>query len=246
MSERELLVLRLVGPMVSFGGVKVDENNVIERFPGAALLTGLLGNALGWDHADVDRLDRLQERLRFASRSDLPGRRLVDFQTVDLGQPFLQEAWTTLDRPASRGGGSAKEATHIRRRHYWADSITTVVLDLQPPDEQPTLDDLEAALIRPERPLFIGRKACLPSEPLVVGRMKADSLERAIAQAPRHRRVDDTRMRACWPRERLEEEGDPGTRLIPVVDERDWANQVHVGRRWVWDGWVELEGASDG
>jgi len=44
------LVLRLDAPMMSFGGVMVDQHGVIDRFPGVALLTGLIANALGWHH----------------------------------------------------------------------------------------------------------------------------------------------------------------------------------------------------
>ena len=42
----------------------------------------------------------------------------------------------------------------------------TVALRLEPDGEEPTLDDLAQALQEPARPLFIGRKPCLPSTPL--------------------------------------------------------------------------------
>ena len=93
----EYLFLRLAGPLMSFGGVKVDEHNVTERFPGAAMLVGLVGNALGWDHRDADHLGRLQERLRFGARCDRAGSKLIDFHTVDLEQglpaPDLDHPW---------------------------------------------------------------------------------------------------------------------------------------------------------
>ena len=40
------LVLRFDAPLMSFGGVMVDQHGVIDRFPGTAMLTGLLANAL--------------------------------------------------------------------------------------------------------------------------------------------------------------------------------------------------------
>lgn len=238
MNAPEFLLLRLAAPLMSFGGVKVDQHNVTERFPGAAMLVGLLGNALGWDHRDAGLLTRLQDRLRFGARCDRAGSSLVDYHTVDLDQPFLRQTWTTHGRAEGRAGGPAKTETHIRYRHYWADAVVSVALRLDPADEPPLLADLETALRQPERPLFLGRKTCLPSEPLVIGRAQANSLRAALAAAPAHPRADETGFTACWP-----QEGEPAPaadqgRLLPVVDERDWANQIHVGRRLVWHGWI--------
>ena len=93
--------------------------------PIASLVAGLLGNALGYDHHESARLQRLQDRLRFAVRLDRRGEGLVDFHTVDLGQDFMRQGWTTRHRPQERAGGSAKTGTHIRYRHYRVDSICT-------------------------------------------------------------------------------------------------------------------------
>lgn len=251
MSERSFLVLRLDAPLMSFGGVAVDQLGVTEPAPTLSMLSGLAGNALGYDHREADRLQRLQERLRYAVRRDLPGEPLVDFQTVDLGQDFLREGWTTRGRPASRAGGSAKTGTHIRYRHYWADAVFTVVLDLDPADEAPDLDALAAALARPQRPLFLGRKPCLPSAPLLSGRIAARSLRAALAAVPLHPRVtaDADGFEAWWPRQDGEPAADASAgRAIPVSDLRDWRNQVHTGRRFVWHGRIpreEVPGAAD-
>jgi len=59
------LILRLDAPLMSFGGVMIDQHGFIERFPGTSLLTGLVANALGWGHGDYERL----EGPRTASRS---------------------------------------------------------------------------------------------------------------------------------------------------------------------------------
>jgi CRISPR system Cascade subunit CasD len=238
MSEREVLLLRLDAPLMSFGGVVVDERGVTEPFPTRSLLTGLLANALGYDHRDAEPLGRLQERLRSAVRRDLPGSLLVDFQTVDLRQPFLSEAWTTRGAAVSRRGGSAATGTHIRRRHYWADAVFTVALAFEPADEAPDLARCAAALAEPERPLFLGRKTCLPALPLLLGTVRAESLHAALRRAPLSARATPGPWEAWWPEE--EPAPPPGRgRLVPVSDERDWANQVHTGRRFVWEGTIE-------
>jgi CRISPR system Cascade subunit CasD len=238
-TEREVLLLRLDAPLMSFGGVQVDERGVTEAFPTLSMLTGLLGNALGYEHRDADRLERLQERLGYAARRDRPGTALVDFQTVDLGQPFLRETWTTLGAVAARGGGSAKTGTHIRYRHYWADAVFTVALTLEPESEDPGLATCAAALVAPERPLFLGRKSCLPAVPVVLGTVRSESLRAALLRAPLSHRADAGPWAAWWPRASEPRPPDGAGRLLPLYDRRDWRNQIHTGRRLLWEGRIE-------
>jgi CRISPR system Cascade subunit CasD len=241
----DLLLLRLDAPLMSFGGPVVDNHGVIQDLPCLSTLVGLLANALGWEHGDAERLQRLQARLRFGVRRDRQGSRLADFQTVDLGQPFLAAGWTTRGAPEGRDGGDAKVGTHIRYRDYLADAVYTVALALEPADETPSLTDLEAALAEPERPLFIGRKCCLPAAPLLLGRIEAESVRAALGRAEplAKARRDEGPVAAWWPEE---EAGGAASRVVAVTDERDWRNQIHVGRRLVRHGLVEIEEVGDG
>lgn len=232
----DTLILRFDAPLLSFGGAVVDNIGVTRRFPARSMLTGLLANALGWDHGDGDRLGALQERVRYAVRCDRAGRELVDFQTVDLGQDFLDgTGWTTRGAVEERKGGEARVGTHIRERHFIADAVYTVALRLVPADEEPTLAALHDALVEPERPLFLGRKCCLPSGPLVVGRVETTSLRAALEAAP-VLRSEGGRLAAWWP---ADEEGGAESRVVTVTDERDWWNQIHVGRRSLRQGWLQ-------
>jgi CRISPR system Cascade subunit CasD len=242
----QVLLLRFDAPLMSFGGTAVDQHRETQDFPALSMLTGLLANALGLDHREDALLHSLQTRLRFAARRDRTGQRIVDFQTVDLGQPHLVgTGWTTRGVVEGRAGGSAGEGTHIRLREYHADAVFTVAVALDPGD--PGLDTVEAALREPARPLFLGRKACLPATPILLGRLQATSLLDALRQAPPLRRParlaagDTPPLAACWPIE----EGGTGT-PVPVTDERDWANQVHVGRRVVLTGRLTLAEVADG
>ena len=228
----DVLLLRFDGPMMSFGTTAVDGLGRTGPFPGRSMLTGLLGNALGYDHRDHEALSGLQRRLRHAVRRDRGGEVREDYQTVDLGQPSLLDevAWTTRGRLDPRGGkGDNKVGTHIRRRSFLVDSVFTIAVALVPPDEVPELDQLEVALARPARPLFLGRKCCLPAAPLLLGRTRAASLRAAViaAEAPRGHAVDD-RMRLWWP-VGDEPDQDEGAHRIEHTDERDWQNQIHVG-----------------
>lgn len=247
MARRPFLVLRLEAPLLSFGSVMVDQRGFTDPQPGASMITGLLANALGVEHGEADRLQRLQDRLRFAVRCDRRGTEVMDYQTVDLRQDFMRRGWTTRGEPVSRGGGSASTGTHIRYRHYWADAVLTVVLEVTAPQEEPTLDDLAAALERPERPLFLGRKNCLPARPLLEGRVEAASLYEALTLARLDERADSEAdaFTAWWPKE-----GEPGPetggREVRVSDRRDWRNQVHVGRRPLWHGTIRREEVTGG
>lgn len=235
-----IVVLRFDAPLVSFGAPAIDQNGVVQAFPALSMLTGLIGNALGWDHRDVSKLDRLQDRLRYAARIDRRGEAFVDYQTVDLGADWMlpeKAGWTTRGRVARRTGASG-EATHQRYRHYRADSLHTVALTAVG-DNRPSLDEVADAVRAPARPLFVGRKCCLPAAPMLVGLVDALSLLDVLASLPRTTRSDTGLLPAFW------WDGDEATaavgssRVLPVTDERDWRNRVHVGRRFMREGHVD-------
>ncbi|PPE65026.1 type I-E CRISPR-associated protein Cas5/CasD [Caldimonas caldifontis] len=223
----DVLLLRLDAPLMSFGAVVVDQNHPVWRFPGVAMLTGLLGNALGWDHRDTDRLQSLQDRLRFAARWDAEPELLTDYQTVDLGQDFMiGTGWTTRGRREDRGKGAATTGTHIRYRDHWANGVATIALALDGEGE-PGFAALEQALRCPARPLFLGRKPCLPAGPLLLGRRKAEGVRAALAAepladiGPRRR---PGRIPALWPLDEAQ-----GAQVEERYAPRDWRNNIHRG-----------------
>lgn len=226
------LLLRLEAPIVSFGGEAIDNLGVTDELPGRSLLTGLLANALGWMRHEGARHERLQERLVFGVRLDREAQRQTDFQTAQLGAN--DRGWTTAGRMEERAGGaSTYESPHLRWREQLCDASVLVVLRLEPPDEAPSLDDLEVALERPQRPLFIGRKHCLPARPILAGRMEAATVLDALCEVPRPASAAGRPVRARW----SEGEGVvPGHRRIRVGDERRWVQGVHAGSRTVIEG----------
>jgi CRISPR system Cascade subunit CasD len=236
-----VLLLRLEAPLMSFGAPIVDRYGKIQPYPALSMICGLLGNALGYDHAETDRLQRLQERLRYGSRRDRSGTRMRDYHTVDLGLPHMDDdlGWTTRGELEKRKGGKASSGTHIRLRDYWADAAHTVALTLDPPGESPTIDAVQQALRRPERPLFIGRKTCLPAAPMLLGRVEAEDLREALRRAPLPPDAgSNEKLTAWWPTEPGTDE--PRAARRPVTDARDWANQIHVGERWIARGEIDV------
>jgi CRISPR system Cascade subunit CasD len=223
------LILHLDAPMMSFGGVLVDNNGPTDPAPGASMLAGLLGNALGYRHGDVAALQALQDRLHFAARLDRAGELMTDFHTVELGQAHLAEpGWTTRGRPEGRAGGDAAEGTHIRNRWYWCGRVMTVALSLRDGEQPPTLDALAEALQRPARPLFIGRKPCIPSRPLFAGFTEAEDIAEAALRAPWPAQVERPAAVELW--SPTEVETTDGHTIIGR-DLRHWGSQLHAGRR---------------
>ena len=244
------LAMRLEAPLSSYGAEAIDNFGVVDDFPAASMLTGLLANALGWRRGhDAAAHQHLQDRLVFAARLDREGRRLTDFQTAKL--EATDRGWTTRGRPEERAGGAdTYKSPHLRFRDYDADALCVIALRLDPPDEPPTLADLARALDEPARPLFIGRKPCLPASRLFAGWSDGQDAHQALARIPwqgvshataRERRKEPpSRLRAQWP----EGEG-PHLRgrdeQRPVTDERNWQGGLHGGSRLVIRGLLQLE-----
>ncbi|MGC4121407.1 MAG: type I-E CRISPR-associated protein Cas5/CasD [Myxococcales bacterium] len=154
--------------------------------------------------------------------------------------------WTTRGAIATRGGASS-EKTHIRYRHYRADSIHTVAVGLEG-EGSPSLDEVAAALREPARPLFLGRKACLPSGPVLYACVEAASLVDALQVLARvGGRGDPGPLPVWWwDGDVAPEAVTANSHVVPVTDERDWANQVHVGRRLMREGMLNPPEATHG
>ena len=247
------LIMRLEAPLMSFGGETIDNYGVIRWFPSASMLTGLLANSLGWRRVESEKHQRLQDRLVFAARIDREpagGVRMTDYQTVKMGDTvdlFVRSSswvvgWTTRGEPDQRAGalGSAGSGpfTHQRWRDYYADMCVTVALRLDSEDEEPTLETLADALQEPARPLFIGRKPCLPSASLFGGFNDGETALAALLVVPLPEDGDlPDRVRLTWP----DDEGVEGVdanRHYMLTDQRNWVSGLHGGGRMVCEGTV--------
>ena len=214
------LHLRLTSPLMAFGGVSIDQVGPTRDFPSASALTGLFANALGWRREDGAAHQALQDRLEFGALVAREGRLLTDNQNAKL--EASDEGWTTWGAPEGRGGGAdTHNNRHRRRRDFLADHECRVVLRLVP-GEGPDLDTLAAALDRPARPLFIGRKSCLPSAPLLAGWVEGADARTALAALA-------LPGRALWPMT-----GDESGHDLP--DLRNWISGLHGGSRRVCEG----------
>ncbi len=245
-TEHRWLILSLEGPLLAFGGVTIDHIGVTRDFPAASMLTGLLANGLGYRRSDWTAHQALQDRLIFAARRErepVTGI-LTDSQNAKLEKN--DRGWTTWGIAEERAGASY-DAPHRRKRDYHMDASVTVVLRLtlnDQPDEptSPDLDALMHALDRPRRPLFFGRKPCLPSGRVVGIRHNDLSLDFVTAASAYEalRRVPSARgQRAIWPRGEGPEAGRMTDRIVDLLDLRNWRTGLHGGVRQVIEGRLE-------
>jgi CRISPR system Cascade subunit CasD len=234
----QYLLLRLEGPLMSFGGLAVDQHRSVQRWPATSMLTGLLANALGWRRTDHDLLQRLQARLCWAARLDRPGVPLTDYQTAEL-RADEKRGWTTRGVFEER----SFNGTHQIWRDYRADASVALACGLDDADEAPTVQALAAAINQPHRPLFLGRKLCAPSTRLVVGLAAASDAVEALHQLPRA--ADATPHPTVFFNERA---APTVAHLMRhrVSDERQFSLDVHAGAQWVYETTVSGAAAASG
>ncbi len=251
---RRWLILRLEAPLLSFGAVAIDHGGVIWEFPALSMLTGLCANALGWQRGDAVAHQALQDRLVFAARREHEPDvgTLRDPQNAKLEKN--DRGWTTRGTPEGRDGATYG-APHRRYRDYHADALLAVVVTLREPDDHggpaPSLDDLAHALDRPARPLFVGRKPCLPSSPIRerlgdgTTFLQATTAHTALTLLPRLRPGNEASehnpavtLRALWPADEGPTAGPEVDRTVQLADRRNWISGLHGGTRYVVEGWI--------
>lgn len=229
----DVLLLKLRGPMISFGAPMIDEYGFTHPHPTQSMITGLTANALGIDRSETAYLTRLQNSIIYACREDKTGRKMTDFQTVDLGQPHLlakgktnTSAWRAKTRGVHFRGGGSSDGTHIRYRDYWADALYTVALISE--DDVLNTVRIAHAFKAPERPLFIGRKCCVPSRPIFhkLATTNEEGIESLISVL-QNEPADEQTCAFWWPAT----DNRPGVHQIELSDQRDFKKDCHTGSR---------------
>ena len=237
--------LQLRAPLAAFGGVAIDARGVTRDFPAQSMLVGLFANALGWRRSMREQHQTLQDRLVFGALNEHRPERMTDYQIATLYQD--DRSWNTDGNPIGRDRSQiysedrtgARSLKYPQWRDYCVDLSTSVVVRLEPAEQAPTLDEIAAALERPVRPLFIGRKPCLPSAPIFGGWVTApDARAALVAVAP----AGAGGQPAVWPAI----DGAAGdAEADEVADERNWISGLHGGARRVCRGLLSGQGREE-
>ncbi|MDA0636630.1 type I-E CRISPR-associated protein Cas5/CasD [Nonomuraea sp. MCN248] len=161
------LVLRLGGPLQSWGEHSAFTDRDTQRFPTRSGLIGLFAGAHGMRRGeDLSRFDDLA----FTIRIDRPGIPTMDFHTVGGGRARHQTV------PTAEGGRrSVETATIVTRRHYLADAV--FIVGVSGPKD--TIDTLAERLEQPCWQPYLGRRSCPPDPPLLLRRVQDPFVELA-------------------------------------------------------------------
>lgn len=231
----DILLLRLKAPLMSFGDLDSSEElGPTMRHPGLSMIAGLIANALGHEHGESTLTQEIQDAMRMASLELTRGTIETDEQVASIAKD--DTGFTTTGAPMERGGHPYSYRGALRR---WKDYISggEIAVAVAFQSKRINLDEVEQALRRPARPLFIGRRCCLPSAPLVIGRVTADSLVAALATLRAKERPGLT-CHARWDaQDQLTESGIHISDLI-VADRRDWQSRIHGGERVAHEGMI--------
>ncbi len=235
------IILKFDSPLMSFGAPIVDNFGFIQDFPSLSMLTGLIANSLGINHSEHEKLHKIQNSIIYSVMCESKGIKVQDLQRANLDSNFMQKGWTTWgDSEARKGGVDTK--IDLRYRDYLANALYTVALQVNDNDLI-TLDNVVETLKNPCRPLFIGRKPCLPSRPIFDSVVEAKSLIEALKEELKKISMKGQLKSSyeVWVPSNSNLEELDNYRLIKVTDSRDWVNQIHIGSISVYHGQISLE-----
>lgn len=149
------LFLRLEGPLQAWGDQQAKF--VIRRTAEAPTKSGIIGMlcaALGVSRLEAAEkwLTELSE-LRMGVRIDVPGVRWWDYHTVG----------ADMQMRIAEAEGKTKSGAMLSRREYLCDASFLVALQGKPE----LIAKLKVAMEVPKWTLYLGRKSCVPSRPLL-------------------------------------------------------------------------------
>lgn len=161
MTEANTLFLRLEGPLQAWGDTS---KFVIRRTMEAPTKSGVLGLiccAIGLTRQEARKHLPELNRLAMGVRIDRRGTRWWDYHTVGAGIGMT-----------TAGGGekTGAQGTLITRREYLADASFLVALQ----GDADLIQKISNALASPKWPIYLGRKSCTPSVPILETPRKGD------------------------------------------------------------------------
>jgi CRISPR system Cascade subunit CasD len=145
------LLLRLVGPMQSWGTTSRFDERDTGKEPSKSGVVGLFAAALGIKRESWTDLEPLT-RLFMGVRHDRPGIPKRDYQTAGCAP---------TDTIIKADGKPARDGGVVSQRFYLADAAFLVAFE---GDDRKLLEKANAALRDPAWPLALGRKSYVPSE----------------------------------------------------------------------------------
>lgn len=176
MTERTL-ILRLAGPLQSWGEESKFNARGTLAYPSYSGLLGLCRAALGYGRDNDTGLADLRA-LGVVLRGDSPGTVLRDYHSINPPRGGVG-AWIVPNGKGRPWTAQKEPGTVLTERHYLTDAAFTALMT----GNDSTIHRLAAALRGPHWHISLGRKACIPDFPLVLGTTSA-SVESLLTCIP--------------------------------------------------------------
>lgn len=152
-----VLLLRLAAPLQAWGSSSKFIVRSTECEPTKSGVIGMIAAALGIQRNDDAKKLAPLAQLRFGVRADKEGILLKDFHMVH-----------------------GYKIADVTERYYLSDAVFLAVLEC---DDKELLEEIAAALQKPVYPLYLGRKSCPPTLPVVLG-VKDEDMLTALKNEP--------------------------------------------------------------
>lgn len=212
---KPVLLLRLEAPLQSWGIRSRWDVRDTQPEPTKSGIVGLLGCALGYRMYDPRLETELDAGLRFGVRVESPGSVLDDYQTITDFLPTADGRFkhdgvavgASLDR--IRSDPDSHPSTIISPRFYLEDAAFLVGLE-ETGLACGVLQRCASAIQQPAWPVFLGRKACVPTRPIFE------------ALTDRYEDLEDALKRCPWSwrgASALEREQRPPDRLVAFIED---------------------------
>lgn len=229
----QVLLLRLKAPLMSFGDVDVSEEfGPTMRHPAKSMIAGLIANAMGGHHTSPELTQKIQDTIEIASLELTRGKLVTDEQASQLDAKSI--AFTTDGAGMERSGHEYSYRGSLRRKKEYLAGADYLVAVAASPE---LLAEMAEALRTTARPLFIGRRCCLPTRKVFHGLTQAESLVAALrADRIAEERSNGRKLHLRWSGEQAGAPAGTSAMALMVSDLRDWKTRLHGGSRPVFEG----------
>lgn len=183
-----VLLLKLAAPLQSWGVASRFARRDTQRYPSKSGILGLISAARG--RRRTDPVEDELVGLAFGVRVDQPGTLVRDFQVA-----------VSLD---------GRTRYPLSQRYYLADAVFVAAIE----GDHDLLEGIRTVLSRPAFPLYLGRRSCPTTEPLVLGQLRDDSMPDAL---------QDT---STWQAARWYRRKQPAVVHLPIFRDRTATDEV--------------------
>ena len=152
------LLLRFAAPMQAWGSDSKFNIRSTEGEPTKSGVIGMIAAAMGIQRNDDPKKLEPLNALKFGVRVEREGKLLKDFHMVY----------------------EMKKDSHVTERYYLSDAVFLAVLESH---DENFLEEIAAALKAPVYPLYLGRRSCPPTLPIVLG-IRDDKLTEVLKNEP--------------------------------------------------------------